>query len=142
MKAKTEGYIFLAAFGLCIPAANYLIGNVGTLCVPHGPCVIPVGFGLTAPSGVLMVGLGLCDEAWNALERRGLRPWVHMLRGVALAGDRWPFASADSVNVARNFKNKGEEVCPERMARRIDAVQTPVRWTVRPEQVSLFTAAE
>jgi queuosine precursor transporter len=59
MKAKTEGYIFLAAFGLCIPAANYLIGNVGTLCVPHGPCVIPVGFGLTAPSGVLMVGLGL-----------------------------------------------------------------------------------
>ena len=66
-----------------------------------------------------------CDEAWNALERRGLRPWVHMLRGLALAGDKWPFASADSVNVARNFKNN--PTCPERMARRIDSVQCPIR---------------
>ncbi|WP_264861180.1 hypothetical protein, partial [Klebsiella pneumoniae] len=28
-------------------------------CVPGGPCIIPVGFGLMAPSGVLMVGLAL-----------------------------------------------------------------------------------
>lgn len=73
-----------------------------------------------------------CDEAWNALERSGRRPWVHMLRGLAMAGDRWPFASADSVNVARNFKDTRS--CPERMARRIDAVQCPVRWIARPEQ--------
>lgn len=77
-----------------------------------------------------------CDEAFNALERRGLKPWVHMLRGLALAGDRWPFASADSVNVARNFKD--QKVCPERMARRIDAVQCPVRWTLAYEQEVLF----
>lgn len=76
------------------------------------------------------------DEAWNALERRGLRPWVHMLRGLDLCGDRWPFASADSVNVARNFKCAG--VCPERMARMIDARQSPTRWTLRAEQGALL----
>jgi len=76
------------------------------------------------------------DEAWNALERRGLRPWVHMLRGLDLCGDRWPFASADSVNVARNFKCRG--VCPERMARMIDARNSPIRWHARPEQQGLF----
>jgi hypothetical protein len=69
------------------------------------------------------------DEAFNHLERRGLRPWVHMLRGLAMCGDRWPFASADSVNVARNFKDT--PTCPERMARRIDAVQCPVKWSLR-----------
>lgn len=70
------------------------------------------------------------DEAFNQMERRGLRPWVHMLRGLAMCGDRWPFASADSVNVARNFKDT--PICPERMARRIDAVQCPVKWTLKP----------
>jgi len=53
------GYLALVAFGLCIPAANWLIGNVGTVCVPDGPCLIPVAPGLMAPSGVLMVGLAL-----------------------------------------------------------------------------------
>lgn len=77
------------------------------------------------------------DEAFNALARRpGPLPWVHMLRGLALAGDRWPFASADSVNVARNFKDG--PVCPERMARRIDAVQCPVVWHMRPEQEEML----
>lgn len=76
------------------------------------------------------------DEAWNAMERRGLRPWVHMLRGMDLCGDRWPFASADSANVAVNHKRNG--VCPERMARVIDARQSPIRWRCRPEQPSLL----
>jgi queuosine precursor transporter len=48
-----------AAFAATIPLANWLIGNVGTVCVPNGPCLIPVGFGLTAPSGVLVVGASL-----------------------------------------------------------------------------------
>ena len=56
---KVSGYFFLAAFALSIPAANWMIGNVGTFCVPDGPCVIPVAPGLDAPSGVLMVGLAL-----------------------------------------------------------------------------------
>ena len=53
------GYVYLAAFVLCIPIANWMIGNVGTFCVPDGPCLIPVAPGLTAPSGVLMIGLAL-----------------------------------------------------------------------------------
>lgn len=48
-----------AAFAATIPAANWLIGNVGTECIPNGPCLIPVGFGLHAPSGVLMIGTAL-----------------------------------------------------------------------------------
>ena len=58
-RSRTEGFLFLLGFGLCIPAANWLIGNVGTVCVPRGPCLIPVAPGLLAPSGVLMVGLAL-----------------------------------------------------------------------------------
>ncbi len=54
-----EGAVFLACFAACIPLANYMIGHVGTVCVPDGPCLIPVGPGLTAPSGVLLVGLAL-----------------------------------------------------------------------------------
>jgi uncharacterized PurR-regulated membrane protein YhhQ (DUF165 family) len=56
---RTEGLIALALFALTIPAANWLIGNVGTVCVPNGPCLVPVAPGISAPSGVLMVGLGL-----------------------------------------------------------------------------------
>lgn len=52
-------YTIFAAYLATIPAANWMIGNVGTFCVPQGPCLIPVGFGLTAPSGVLLVGLAL-----------------------------------------------------------------------------------
>ena len=59
MSSKAQGYLFLTAFALCIPAANWMIGNIGTFCVPKGPCVIPVAPGLTAPSGVLMIGLAL-----------------------------------------------------------------------------------
>lgn len=58
-RARLEGLFYLAGFALCIPAANWLIGHVGTSCAPGGPCVIPVAPGLTAPSGVIMVGLAL-----------------------------------------------------------------------------------
>lgn len=56
---RAEGVIALIGFGLCIPAANWLIGHVGTFCVPNGPCLVPVAPGLMAPSGVLMIGLAL-----------------------------------------------------------------------------------
>ncbi|MEZ5852469.1 MAG: VUT family protein [Hyphomicrobiaceae bacterium] len=58
-RRRVEGALFLAAFALTIPAANWLIGNAGTRCVPNGPCLIPVAPGLMAPSGVLMIGLAL-----------------------------------------------------------------------------------
>jgi queuosine precursor transporter len=54
-----EGLVFLALFALTIPAANWLIGHVGTTCIPQGPCVLPVAPGLMAPSGVMMVGIAL-----------------------------------------------------------------------------------
>jgi queuosine precursor transporter len=54
-----EGFLYLALFAACIPAANWLIQHVGTTCVPNGPCLIPVAPGLSAPSGVLMIGLAL-----------------------------------------------------------------------------------
>ena len=61
----------LVGFLLCIPAANWLIGNVGTTCIPDGPCLIPVAPGLSAPSGVLMIGMALVlrDVVQQALGR-------------------------------------------------------------------------
>lgn len=69
---RLEGFGLLVAFALCIPVANWMIGNVGTTCVPRGPCLIPVAPGLMAPSGVLMVGLALVLR--DLVQRRlGLR---------------------------------------------------------------------
>ena len=57
---RQEGVLFLVLFALTIPAANWLIGHVGTSCVmPQGPCVVPVAPGLMAPSGVMLVGVAL-----------------------------------------------------------------------------------
>jgi len=52
-----EGLIFLALFCLTVPAANWMILNVGTACKANAPCLIPVAPGLMAPSGVLMIGV-------------------------------------------------------------------------------------
>ncbi|WP_026617202.1 VUT family protein [Ensifer aridi] len=71
MQLKT--ILLIAAFAATIPAANWMIGNVGE-CIPQGPCLIPVGFGLDAPSGVLLVGLALV-----------LRDWVHEAGGAKAA---------------------------------------------------------
>ena len=55
---KREGWLFLLLFIGSIFLANYLIGNVGTVCLPGEPCLIPVWPGIMAPSGVLAIGLG------------------------------------------------------------------------------------
>jgi uncharacterized PurR-regulated membrane protein YhhQ (DUF165 family) len=54
-----EGVVFLVLFCLTIPVANWMIGHVGTICVPNGPCLLPVAPQLMAPSGVLMIGAAL-----------------------------------------------------------------------------------
>ena len=84
-RRRAEGILFLIAFGLCIPAANWLIGNAGTVCVPGGPCLIPVAPGLMAPSGVLLVGLALVLR--DLVQRRlGLAPAaVAILVGAGLS---------------------------------------------------------
>lgn len=51
--------LMILAYIATIPAANYLIGHVGTFCIPNGPCLIPVAPGIMAPSGVLMIGVAL-----------------------------------------------------------------------------------
>jgi len=58
-RRRLEGGLFFILFCLTIPAANWLIQNVGTVCTVRGPCLIPVGPHLMAPSGVLMVGAAL-----------------------------------------------------------------------------------
>lgn len=58
-RKNVEGSIFLVLFCLTIPAANWMIGHVGTVCVPNDPCLVPVAPGMMAPSGVLMVGAAL-----------------------------------------------------------------------------------
>lgn len=58
-RRTVEGSVFLVAFACTIPLANWLIGNVGTVCVPDGPCLIPVAPGISAPSGVLAIGAAL-----------------------------------------------------------------------------------
>jgi len=77
------------------------------------------------------------DQAFNALARHNRHmPWVHMLRGLAMSGQRWPFASADSVNVARNHKDYGRSA--ELMASKIDRVQCPAKWVMKETQGSLI----
>lgn len=63
-----EGAVFFALFCLTVPAANWLILNVGTVCTANGPCLIPVAPNLMAPSGVLMVGAALVLR--DLLQRR------------------------------------------------------------------------
>ena len=83
---RAEGILALIAFGLCIPAANWLIGNAGTYCVPNGPCLVPVAPGLMAPSGVLMIGLALVLR--DLVQRRLGVGWAAgaVLAGAALSG--------------------------------------------------------
>ena len=74
MSVRNEGYAYLVAFILTIPAANWMIGNVGTVCPENSPCLIPVGFGIMAPSGVIMVGLALVLR--DLVQRRLGKLWA------------------------------------------------------------------
>ena len=78
---RIEGYFFLAAFALCIPAANWLLGHAGTVCPPNSPCLIPVAPGIMAPSGVPMIGLALVLR--DLVQRRLGTRWAI---GAILAG--------------------------------------------------------
>jgi queuosine precursor transporter len=82
---KIQGYSFFAAFLLCIPVANWMVGNVGTTCLVDGPCLVPVLPSVMAPSGVLMIGLALVLR--DLVQRRLGIPWVlfAILIGAALS---------------------------------------------------------
>ena len=57
--ARRTGLVAFAGFLALVPLANWMIQHVGTACVPHGPCLVPVAPGMMAPSGVLTVGVAL-----------------------------------------------------------------------------------
>jgi hypothetical protein len=75
------------------------------------------------------------EQAMNAVCGNGPVPtWLHMLRGMALSGSQYPFASVDSTDIAQNH-NRPQNT-PARMADRWDGLQNPCRWTYR-EQLEL-----
>jgi len=76
-------------------------------------------------------------EAFAALKEAGLEPEVHGLRMMAEAGN-WPLASVDSVNTARNYKDRDE--MPGRMAERQDRVNAPLDF--QPARKALPTPAQ
>lgn len=77
------------------------------------------------------------DEAFNLIaQHHKTMPWIHGLRMLGQVGNRWPLASADSTNVAQNWKR--DACCPESKARGIDAIQCPTTWKHRPVQAALL----
>lgn len=79
------------------------------------------------------------DKAFNWICRhRRIVPWLHMLRGMdATSNGAWPFASADSTNVARNWKRNGATA--NAMALKIDAIQPrATHWAYAPEQMDMI----
>ena len=89
---KAEGLAYFLAFMACIPAANWMIGHLGTTCVPDGPCLVPVfpwspqGGPMMAPSGVSMIGIALVLR--DLVQRRlGRVPaLMAIVAGAALSG--------------------------------------------------------
>ena len=93
MSGRTVGLISLILFILTIPAGNCVVMNVGTVCPPDSPCLIPVWPGIMSPSAVLFAGLALIlrDAVQSLLGKR----WtlVAIAAGAALSG----VLSVDSV---------------------------------------------
>lgn len=65
--------VALLVFGGSIVTANWLIRNVGTVVLPDGTHLVPVGFGLLAPSGAYAAGMTFV--ARDVLQRVAGRWW-------------------------------------------------------------------
>lgn len=91
--------LLAASFLATIPAANWLIGHVGTTCMPKGPCLIPVFPGLMAPSGVLLIGaaLALRDALHEVMPRWGVAALIAAGAGLSLAFSPPALAIASAV---------------------------------------------
>jgi hypothetical protein len=76
------------------------------------------------------------DEAWREIGKAFKRtPNIHMLRGMQLVRERWPFASVDSTDIARNHNRAGNTAA--KMRARWDAGQCPPNFICRGEQMEL-----
>jgi hypothetical protein len=71
---RVEGFLYLLGFGASIPLSNWMIGHVGVVCSDSGPCLLPVGPGVLAPSGVLIVGIALVLR--DLVQRRLGKGWT------------------------------------------------------------------
>jgi len=79
------------------------------------------------------------DEAGNQMARTFARtPPIHMLRGMQCSGRRWPFASVDSTDIAQNHHLPHQSAAS--MADRWDAMQCPLKWTIRETEQLEFVA--
>lgn len=63
----------LVVYGASIIAANWLIRNWGTAVLPDGTHLVPVGFGLMAPSGTYAAGITFI--ARDVVQRTAGRAW-------------------------------------------------------------------
>ncbi|MDO5530650.1 VUT family protein [Sutterella sp.] len=79
------GLVTLLLFILTIPLGNWVVMNVGLVCDPNGPCLIPVWPGVWSPSAVMLAGLALVlrDAVQNLLGNRAA-VWA-ILAGTALS---------------------------------------------------------
>lgn len=76
------------------------------------------------------------DEAWREIDKIFKRtPNIHMLRGLQLVRERWPFASVDSTDIARNHNRDGNTAA--KMRARWDAGQCPPRFNDPGEQLEI-----
>ena len=92
---KTVTATLVALYLGSILAANYAITHIGDQPFPGGPHVLPVGFGLTAPSGVYVVGLTLVLR--DLVQRQLGKPATF---GIILAGAAITAVFAPSLAVA------------------------------------------
>jgi len=80
---------------------------------------------------------GRMDETFNLLARHfGKIPYIHGMRMLGQNTGRWPLASADSTNVAQNYKR--DTGCAECKASPIDARQPAQKWVDKDIQQLLF----
>lgn len=78
-------------------------------------------------------------QAMNAICVNGKPPvWLHMMRGMAMAGSRYPFASVDSTDIARNH-NRPQNTAAN-MAALWDSQQCAALWRITPTQTELEAA--
>ena len=118
---RREGAVFLVLFALTIPAANWLIGHVGTACIaPQGPCVLPVAPGVMAPSGVIMVGVALVSR--DLVQRRlgtGLSALPALILASAVAFLSSEFADLATRSCSCGSRSARLSSCPAKSSARL-----------------------
>ena len=100
LKRMWSGWISLVLFVLLIPLSNWVIVNLGVVCPPGEPCLVPVLPGLWAPSTGWLAGFSLVLR--TSLSGLALGVGFHLFRSGALGfyfrafargciGERFPF---------------------------------------------------